>query len=136
MYFTTSSVNGQMIRDAVTHLFRTAAGSPILSFTASGVTWDVAVSAPLITQADVVTNGATGKTMKFHAQSTTGSSSLGGDIIAAPGTGVSANGRVGVENVDTTTTAPVQGAGDALPALPTEYVSFMINGAVQQIPVY
>jgi hypothetical protein len=123
--------------DATFHFFRGALGlTTIFILTASAFTWDAGVTAPTFTQTTTATASATGKTTRIQAQSASGTGSTGGDLIMSPGTGVSANGRWGVENVAVTPTAPSAGAADPLPALPVGYMTMLVNGQVRKVAYY
>lgn len=91
---------------------------------------------PKVTQADNTTNSVTGAKMSVIAQSATGTTSTGGDLEVGPGTGTSANGKLRLLNVATTTSAPGAGGAGALPATPAGYVSVTINGTARQLPYY
>lgn len=65
-----------------------------LTLSSANVTWGNSVPSPLIRQADLTTNSATGQTLTIHAQNETGTTSTGGDLVLASGTGTSAAGSV------------------------------------------
>lgn len=74
--------------------------------------------------------------VEISAQNNT-SSGDGGDVILSVGTtGSGAAGKLDIENVSTTTTAPSAGGAGALPATPAGYVSVKINGTSRQIAFY
>jgi uncharacterized protein (DUF2345 family) len=58
--------------------------------------------------------------------------SAGGDVALTPAVGT---GRVNVSG-PSTTTAPSAGAGDALPATPTGYLTIKVNGTSRKIAYY
>lgn len=89
-----------------------------------------------IKQADNVTNGATGAPTTIQAQNATGTTSTGGDLTLAPGTGTTSNGKLNFANAITGLTVGAAGAGAALPATPTGYWTVKINGVAQRIPYY
>jgi hypothetical protein len=83
----------EFILDSVAPIEFRVGGTTILSIGASGITFGETLSAPTITQAETDTASATGGTLTLAAQSTTGASSVGGDVFITPGAGVSDNGQ-------------------------------------------
>lgn len=61
------------------------------------VQWNSAVVAPTLKQADKTTNSGTGETLTIRAQNETGTTSIGGALVLASGTGTSTHGLVQIE---------------------------------------
>lgn len=78
--------------------------------TIAGASWSMAsnVASFSLTQADKTTNGGTGAVFTIQAQNETGTTSTGGNLVLASGTGTSANGSVIIKQGSTTavTVAP------------------------------
>lgn len=121
--------------------FRDGSQSPTItwSIVSSGATSAqiaATVTSFTINQGDNSTNSATGASITIQAQNTTGTTSIGGDLILSPGSGTSSNGKLTFNNLITTGTAPGAGGGSALPATPAGYATIKINGVSRQIAYY
>lgn len=110
-------------------------GSTGFTYFAPNVLFDNAVAAPVIKQNTLTTNGATGQALTVQAMSCSGTTSTGGDLILASGTGTSTNGTIKFSNVPTATSATT-GAATALPGLPLGYWTTSINGTTVKLPYY
>ena len=93
-----------------------------------------ALTSITISQADRVTNNATGATLTIQAQNSTVGTTVGGSLVLAAGTGTT-NGHIDLVNVATTATPPAAG-GAALPATALGFVTIYINGVARQIAYY
>ncbi len=73
-----------------------SAQSGLIVFTATTGNIEVAstATAPGLGQTTVATNSATGKNMSISAQSASGTTSTGGNVVLTPGTGTSTNGLI------------------------------------------
>lgn len=63
----------------------------------TGLTIPKTVASPVVKQADLTTNSGTGQPLSVHAQNETGTTSTGGDLNLASGTGTSADGAVNLK---------------------------------------
>lgn len=72
--------------------------------------WLSTATTPSLSQSDLTTNGATGQLLTIHAQNETGTTSTGGGLVLASGTGTTQAGTVTIKT----------GATNQLLILPTE----------------
>jgi hypothetical protein len=68
----------------------------VVDFTVPTVQFLASVSSPFIMQADNTTNSGAGQNLVIHAQNATGTTSVGGNISIAAGTGTYSNGTTGI----------------------------------------
>lgn len=61
------------------------------------VTFGASIAAPIISQADLATNGGTGATTTIRAQNETGTTSTGGSLVLQAGSGTTTAGNVSVQ---------------------------------------
>lgn len=107
--------NANTIRLVSANLVRVRVGGTVAQFQASAITfnqdvtfssanftWVNTVASPLIRQADLTTDSATGQTLTIHAQNETGATSTGGALLLASGTGTSAAGALTLKTGSTT----------------------------------
>lgn len=106
-----------------------------VTYTLPTIQYASTVSAPAFNQATVATNGATGQTLTITAQSASGTTSIGGNLVLEPGTGTSSNGVIQLANVNTATSANA-GAASALPGVPLGYWITSVNGTSVKIPYW
>lgn len=80
----------------------TTSGGGSLSLNTSTIKYGISGSTTSIQPANNTTNGATGDQTIFSAMDCTGTTSTGGDLIVASGTGTTANGSVKINSGSTT----------------------------------
>ena len=91
---TGTSANGTVtIQEGGNSVASFAAGTGLTVFK-SLLQFGTGASSPVIQQASVSTNSATGQTLAIHAQNATGTTSVGGNLSLAAGTGTSTYGTV------------------------------------------
>ncbi len=89
-----------------------------------------------ISQSNKTTNSGTGAKTTIAAQNETGTTSTGGALELATGTGTSANGQLILTNLISQSTVGAAGGASAPPATPTEWIQVTINGNLRVIPAY
>lgn len=87
--------NNVSIGDAVNGaILNLAAPTAVMVNTAPSLAFSSGISAPVISQADLTTVSGTGQALTVHAQNETGTTSTGGGLVLASGTGTTAAGNV------------------------------------------
>lgn len=107
------SASSQISYRSALHIFNDASATEVLRITAATFTVQFATAntSSTINQADKTTNSGTGATLTLQAQNETGTTSIGGALVLASGTGTSTHGVIQIKpgNVSTVNFSPSGG---------------------------
>lgn len=96
------TLGGDVSGPALTNTVISISGSSPIPITPANLQWITGTSSPLLSQANITTNGATGQALKVQAQNATGTTSTGGGLTLTTGTGTTAAGNILLQTGGTT----------------------------------